>query len=101
MAPRDVIEQPDIEKDAQADPEPTKQRTVQQQSKQDNYIAQSRRAAGEEGNRSRSASRRDRRKRIQKAMDDGKYMKTNSLEALEEADANQELAAMRLSLIHI
>lgn len=94
MANQDIIEQPDIPKDAAAEPEPTKQRTVTQQKKQDNLIAQNRRAAGEESNRTRSQSRRDRRKRIQKGMEDGKYMKTNSLEALEEADANQELAAM-------
>ncbi|KAK4548047.1 hypothetical protein LTR36_010767 [Oleoguttula mirabilis] len=91
MAGQDSIEQPDIEKDAQTG---TQQRTVQQQKKQDNLIAQNRRLAGEQSNRSRSTSRRDRRKRITKAMQDGKYMHTNSLEALEEADANQELHGM-------
>lgn len=95
MARRDVIEQPDVPKDAEADPEPVQQRTVQQQEKETNLIAQNRRLAGQESNRSRSSSRRDRRKRIKKDMQDGKYMHTNSLEALEEADANQELQAMR------
>ena len=56
---------------------------------------QEKRDKGEQSNRSRSASRRDRRKRIQKAQRDGKYMMTNSLEALEEADANDSLHAMQ------
>ncbi|KAI6793220.1 hypothetical protein KC350_g17432, partial [Hortaea werneckii] len=80
--------------DAEADPEPVKQRTVEQQKKQDNIVAQNKRLNGEESNRSRSQSRRARRKRIEKMQDDGKFMKTNSLPALEEADANQELQAM-------
>ncbi|EMC95389.1 hypothetical protein BAUCODRAFT_72211 [Baudoinia panamericana UAMH 10762] len=91
---RNVVEQPDLERESQAKPEPTKQRTVQQQEKQDNYIAQQRRAEGQESNRSRSQSRRDRRKRVKQGVEDGKYMKTNSLPALEEADANGELMAM-------
>ncbi|TKA44188.1 hypothetical protein B0A54_04955 [Friedmanniomyces endolithicus] len=94
---RAVIEQPDIPTDAHTpleDGQPTQQRTVTQQKKQENYLATERRAAGQESNRSRSTSRRDRRKRIQKGIQDGKYMKTASLEALEEADANGELAAM-------
>ena len=95
MAGRDIVEQPDIEQDAVKKPEATQQRTVKQQEKMENLIAQSRRDAGEEGNRSRSQSRRTRRKRITKAMEDGKHMKTNSLEALEEADANHELSAMQ------
>ena len=95
MAGRDAVEQPDVEQDAVKKPEATQQRTVKQQEKMENLIAQSRREAGEEGNRSRSQSRRTRRKRINKAMEDGKHMKTNSLEALEEADANQELSTMQ------
>lgn len=95
MAQRDVIEQPNTQEDAQADPEPVKQRTVEQQKKQDNIIAQNKRLNGEESNRSRSQSRRARRKRIEKQQDDGKFMKTSSLPALEEADANQELKAMQ------
>ncbi|KAK0943271.1 hypothetical protein LTR29_005255 [Friedmanniomyces endolithicus] len=94
---RAVIEQPDIPTDAHTpleDGQPTQQRTVTQQKKQEHYLATERRAAGQESNRSRSTSRRDRRKRIQKGIQDGKYMKTASLEALEEADANGELAAM-------
>ena len=94
MNAQEVVEQPDVEKDARDGPEPTKQRTSTQQKKQDNLIAKNRREEGLEGNRSRSQSRRDRRKRIQKGQEDGKYMKTNSLEALEEADANQESMAM-------
>jgi hypothetical protein len=73
---------------------PPKQRTVQQQEKQDKLIAKERREAGLDTARSRSTSRRDRRKRIKAAMQDGKYMHTTSLEALEEADANGDLAAM-------
>ncbi|TKA36538.1 hypothetical protein B0A54_13540 [Friedmanniomyces endolithicus] len=98
MSGRAVIEQPDIPTDAHTpleDGQPTQQRTIAQQKKQDNYLATERRAAGQESNRSRSTSRRDRRKRIQKGIQDGKYMKTASLEALEEADANGELDAMR------
>ncbi|KAI6855119.1 hypothetical protein KC338_g8985 [Hortaea werneckii] len=91
---RDLVEQARPQEDAEADPEPVKQRTVEQQKKQDNIVAQNRRLNGEETNQSRSQSRRARRKRIQKMQDDGKFMKTNSLPALEEADANQELKAM-------
>lgn len=79
----------------QPDMEPEKQRTKTQQKKQENLIALQRREEGLETNRSRSSSRRDRRKRMRKAMDDGKYMKTGSLEALEEADANMELMSMQ------
>jgi hypothetical protein len=69
-------------------------RTVQQQQKYENYLKQKKRDEGKQSNRSRSTSRRIRRKRIQKAIDNGKYMKTTSLEALEEADANGELQNM-------
>ena len=69
-------------------------RTVQQQEKYENALKQQKRDAGLQSNRSRSASRRARRKRIQQAIEDGKYMKTASLEALEEADANGELQQM-------
>jgi hypothetical protein len=93
---RNVTEKPDIEKDALAEPEPVQQRTVAQQKKLEARVAQNRRAEGLESNRSRSSSRRERRKRIQQAMDEGKFMKTNSLEALEEADANGELQAMQM-----
>src|ERR1700761_2530870 len=75
-------------------PENQKFRTTQQQQKYENYLKQKHREDGQQSNRSRSASRRDRRKRIRQAMDDGKYMKTTSLEALEEADANGELNKM-------
>lgn len=74
---------------------PPKQRTTAMQQKQDALIKQEKRQAGLESNRSRSSSRRERRKRIQQMMDEGKYMKTNSLEALEEADANGDLQQMR------
>lgn len=53
------------------------------------------RSTGLQANHSRSQSRRARRKRIQKAQTDGKYMHTNSLEALEEADANGQLHEMQ------
>lgn len=95
MSSREYLEQPPGPDATTPDGEPLKQRTVQQQHKSDNYQAQQRREAGEQSNRSRSSSRRDRRKRIRQAMDDGKYMKTNSLEALEEADAAGELQAMQ------
>lgn len=72
----------------------TKYRTSQQQEKADAAVKLDRREAGEQTNRSRSSSRRDRRKRIRKGVEDGKYMKTNSLEALEEADASGELQQM-------
>jgi hypothetical protein len=69
-------------------------RTVQQQQKYENALKQQKREAGQQSNRSRSASRRARRQRIQDAIKDGKYMMTSSLEALEEADANGELQQM-------
>jgi len=69
-------------------------RTMQQQEKYENALKQQHRESGEQSNRSRSASRRARRQRIQKAIDEGKYMKTTSLEALEEADANGDLNKM-------
>jgi len=69
-------------------------RTVQQQEKYENAMKQEKRESGLQSNRSRSASRRARRQRIKQAIEDGKYMKTASLEALEEADANGELQQM-------
>jgi len=74
--------------------EPKQFRTVQQQQKYENYLKQQHREEGKQSARSRSASRRARRKRIQDGLDAGKYMKTTSLEALEEADANGDLAKM-------
>jgi len=85
--------QQDQEDDDEA-PENQKFRTTQQQEKYNNYLKQKQREDGNQTNRSRSASRRARRKRIQDGIDSGKYMKTNSLEALEEADANGELQNM-------
>jgi hypothetical protein len=92
---RQFVEVPDIERDAAAKPEPLQQRTVEQQEKEEKYIGIKKREEGGQSNRSRSQSRRDRRKRIQKGIQDGKYMKTNSLAALEEADANGELLQMQ------
>jgi hypothetical protein len=69
-------------------------RTVQQQQKYENYLKQKAREEGRQSARSRSESRRARRKRMQEAIDSGKYMKTTSLEALEEADASGELQNM-------
>ncbi len=69
-------------------------RTVQQQEKYENWLKQKRREQGLETNRSRSASRRARRQRIKEGIESGKYMKTASLEALEEADASGELNQM-------
>jgi hypothetical protein len=69
-------------------------RTYQQQEKYENALKQQKREAGLQSNRSRSASRRARRQRIKQGIEEGKYMKTTSLEALEEADANGELQQM-------
>ena len=71
-------------------------RTVQQQEKYENLMKQKRREQGLETNRSRSASRRARRQRIKEGIESGKYMKTASLEALEEADASGELNQMQM-----
>jgi len=69
-------------------------RTYQQQEKYENALKQEKRDAGLQSNRSRSASRRARRQRIKEGIESGKYMKTTSLEALEEADASGELNKM-------
>jgi len=79
----------------QHDGAPTGGRTVTEQKKMENLIAMQRREEGMQTNRSRSSSRRDRRKRIEKAMRDGKYMHTSSLEGIEEADASMELHSQR------
>jgi hypothetical protein len=81
--------------DRENDSEPH-ERTEQQQQKAINAKKQAKREAGEQTARSRSASRRARRQRIEKGMRDGKYMMTNSLEALEEADASGELNQMQM-----
>ncbi|KAF2190725.1 hypothetical protein K469DRAFT_391460 [Zopfia rhizophila CBS 207.26] len=70
-------------------------RTMMQQQKLENAKKQQKREAGLQSARSRSQSRRARRQRIQKGIEEGKYMKTASLEALEEADANGELNSMQ------
>ncbi|KAK5175073.1 uncharacterized protein LTR77_000210 [Saxophila tyrrhenica] len=96
MSGREVIEQPaPLPPTTNDDGEPIKQRTVEQQQKSDQALAKHRRESGQETNRSRSSSRRDRRKRIRDSQRDGKFMQTNSLEALEEADANGETSAMQ------
>ncbi|KAI4725434.1 hypothetical protein E4T49_06792 [Aureobasidium sp. EXF-10728] len=71
------------------------QRTVTQQKKHNEYYNQEKRQTGLQTERSRSSSRRARRKRVKNDQRDGKYMHTNSLEALEEADANGELHEMQ------
>ncbi|KAK3067579.1 hypothetical protein LTS18_001032, partial [Coniosporium uncinatum] len=73
---------------------PDSKRTVERQQKHENELKVQKREAGDQTARSRSSSRRARRKRIEGMMTDGKFMKTNSLEALEEADANDELKEM-------
>lgn len=75
---------------------PYQARTTMQQEKHENAVKQMRREEGLQSNRSRSASRRARRQRIKEGIDSGKYMKTSSLEALEEADANGELSQMQM-----
>ncbi|KAJ4356311.1 uncharacterized protein N0V89_004342 [Didymosphaeria variabile] len=72
------------------------ERTTMQQQKAVNAKKQAKRETGEQTARSRSSSRRARRQRINKGIEDGKYMKTTSLEALEEADANGELNQMQM-----
>lgn len=74
----------------------TQFRTVQQQEKHENSVKQQKRETGQQSNRSRSASRRARRNRIKDQIESGKYMKTNSLEALEEADASGEMQEMQM-----
>ncbi|KAF2839585.1 hypothetical protein M501DRAFT_953213 [Patellaria atrata CBS 101060] len=69
-------------------------RTTQQQQKLENAEKQQHIESGRQSARSRSASRRARRQRIKDGIEAGKYMKTNSLEALEEADASGELQQM-------
>ncbi|KAF2749090.1 hypothetical protein M011DRAFT_325085 [Sporormia fimetaria CBS 119925] len=71
------------------------ERTTMQQNKALEAKKQAKREAGLQSARSRSSSRRARRQRIQQGIKDGKYMKTASLEALEEADANGELNSMQ------
>lgn len=71
------------------------QRTVTQQKKHNEFYKQEQRQTGLQTERSRSSSRRARRKRVKNDQRDGKYMHTNSLEALEEADANGELHEMQ------
>lgn len=96
MSNQDLVERPaPLPPTVNKDGEPYAQRTVVQQEKADKSLAQVRRQNDEQSNRSRSQSRRDRRKRIQQKMRDGEFMHTNSLEALEEADANGELHAMQ------
>ena len=92
---RETVEQPPELGEKNEEGELIAARTTAQKEKQDAYLAQQKRESGEQSNRSRSQSRRDRRKRIRKGQEDGKYMKTNSLEALEEADANNELSSMQ------
>jgi hypothetical protein len=94
---RKFIEEPKLEhyQGEQSLTNPPKQRTVEQQKKQDKLIKQERREQGHDNPQSRSSSRRARRKRIQKGLDDNKYMRTNPLEALEEADANGDWDEMR------
>lgn len=72
------------------------ERTTMQQEKALNAKKQQKREAGLQSARSRSSSRRDRRRRIEQGIKDGKYMKTASLEALEEADASGELNQMQM-----
>jgi len=71
-------------------------RTTTQQEKYEKSLQQQKRDDGLQSNRSRSQSRRARRQRIKEAIDSGKHMKTSSLEALEEADANGELDSMQM-----
>jgi len=71
------------------------QRTVVQQKKHNEFDKKAIRTTGLQTERSRSSSRHARRKRVKNAQRDGKYMHTNSLEALEEADANGDLHEMQ------
>jgi len=73
---------------------PQQRSTMMQQKAENRYKNEKRETEGQ-SNRSRSASRRARRQRIKEGMDEGRYMKTSSLEALEEADANGDLQKMQ------
>lgn len=94
-------QQLDSRQEADGDPErqhdlkPTKKGTFTEQKKLENLIVMQRREEGMQTNSSRSSSRRDRRKRVQKAQQDGKYMHTSSLDGIEEADASMELMGQR------
>ena len=81
--------------DSEFDSSAPHERTTMQQQKAVNAQKQSKREAEPPTARSRSASRRARRQRIDKGVQDGKFMKTSSLEALEEADASGELDTMQ------
>ncbi|KAF1939177.1 hypothetical protein EJ02DRAFT_265770 [Clathrospora elynae] len=83
----------DKDQNSGSDSEPH-ERTTMQQEKAVNKKKQDKREAGLQSARSRSSSRRARRQRIEKGRQDGKYMHTTSLEALEEADANGDLQKM-------
>jgi len=90
-----VIMADDKGSDSESDHRGQQFRTVAQQEKYENQLKQQKRESGQQSNRSRSASRRARRQRIKEGIESGKYMKTASLEALEEADANNELNSMQ------
>ena len=71
---------------------PSERTTMQQQRAEKTQDIAQRDA---QGPRSRSASRRARRQRIKEGQDSGKHMRTANLDALEEADANEELSSMQ------
>jgi hypothetical protein len=83
----------DKDQNSASDSEPHERSTMAQQ-KAINKKKQDKREAGLQSARSRSSSRRARRSRLEKELKDGKYMHTTSLEVLEEADANGDLAKM-------
>lgn len=96
------LEEVDDEKDAKEEqddiePEdsPAQPQAQKQVEKPEASPAQQQEEPVQQSNRSRSASRRARRQRIKEAIESGKYMKTSSLEALEEADAKGELSTMQ------
>ncbi|KAI9665715.1 MAG: hypothetical protein M1821_003649 [Bathelium mastoideum] len=78
--------------DQQQDNRPHERTTTQQQRAEK---AQDLAKRDSQGPRSRSASRRARRQRIKDGMESGKYMRTANLDALEEADANEEMSSMQ------
>lgn len=82
--------------DRESESDGPNERTSMQQEKALNAKKQQKRETGLQTAKSRSRSRRDRRRKIQQGIEDGKYMKTSSLEALEEADANGELDQMQM-----
>jgi hypothetical protein len=73
----------------------TEQRTFTERKELENPNSMQRRGESAQTDPSRSSSRRDRRKRVQKIQQHGKYVHTSTLEGIEEADSNTEPVSQR------